>query len=257
MSPNANSTAEDRDLLRGLRTVLRDVGDPAHVLVRAFVEEHRHIMLQSPILQEAVESADRSAVGAIRSFVALHGAPLSLELVQHLLGAQRTRTDRKSGGVVYTPGHIVAAICDRVIALRGEFGGARSDPSEWVVLDPAKTIRQRTEVTDGRNMKVLDPEGKLRHTVEFTSKGFKVIYPDGNLLCRIEFIDDKNFHIYNPKNKITMSGRSKGKAITVKDVNSKQRLFKIKGKVTIEDGSFFAIPLQFTETVVIWRTASK
>ena len=127
----------------------------------------------------------------------------------------------------------------------------------WVVLDPASMIRQRTETTDGRNMKVLDPEGNLRHTVEFTTKGFKVIYPDGRILCRIEIVDDKNFNIYNAKKVLIMTGRSKGKTITVKDVATKQRLFKIKGKISIEDAAFFSVPLQFTETVVIWKTATR
>ena len=127
----------------------------------------------------------------------------------------------------------------------------------WVVLDPAKTIRQRTEKTDGRNMKVLDPEGNLRHTVEFLADGFQVVYPDGKVLCRIKLADEKNFQIFNTKDSLIMTGRAKGKSITVKDVTTKQRLFKIKGKLTIEDGAFFSIPLQFTETVVIWKTATQ
>ena len=131
------------------------------------------------------------------------------------------------------------------------------DNGSWVVLDPAKTIRQKTKKTNGRNMEILDPEGKLRHTVEFISNGFKVIYPDGKLLCRIMIIDEDNFQIFNTKNSLIMTGRAKGKAITVKDVTTKQRLFKIKGKLTIEDGAFFSIPLQFTETVVIWKTATQ
>jgi len=127
----------------------------------------------------------------------------------------------------------------------------------WVVLDPAKTIRQRSEKTGERDMKVLDPEGNLRHTVEFGANGFSVMYPDGRVLCRIVLVDENNFHILNEKNAITMTGRAKGKTITVKDVSTKQRLFKIKGKITIEDASFFALPLQFTETVVIWKTATR
>ena len=131
------------------------------------------------------------------------------------------------------------------------------DNGSWVVLDPAQTIRQRSEVTDGRNLKVIDPEGNLRHSVVFGSAGFKVLYPDGKVLCRIVLVDDKNFEIYNTAGNLIMTGRSKGKTITVKDVTTKQRLFKIKGRLTIEDGAFFAIPLQFTETVVIWKTASR
>ena len=125
----------------------------------------------------------------------------------------------------------------------------------WVVLDPANTIRQRSKKTENRDMEVLDPEGKLRHSVAFNSKGFKVLYPDGRVLCRILIVDDQNFQIFDAKDSMIMTGRAKGKTITVKDVTTKQRLFKIKGKLTIEDGAFFAIPLQFTETVVIWKTA--
>jgi hypothetical protein len=127
----------------------------------------------------------------------------------------------------------------------------------WVVLDPAKMIRQRTEKTGGRDMKVLDPEGNLRHTVEFSKQGFYVRYPDGKILCRIELVDDKNFRIYDTKDLLIMTGRAKGKTITVKDVGTKQRLFKIKGKLSIEDAAFFSVPLQFTETVVIWKTATR
>ena len=127
----------------------------------------------------------------------------------------------------------------------------------WVVLDPAQTIRQRSEKTGGRNLKVLDPEGNLRHTVEFGGNGFSVMYPDGKVLCRIEVVDDKNFEIYNTKDVLIMTGRAKGKTITVKDVGTKQRLFKIKGKLSIEDAAFFSVPLQFTETVVIWKTATR
>ena len=125
----------------------------------------------------------------------------------------------------------------------------------WVVLDPAQQIRQRSKKTENRDMEVLDPEGKLRHSVAFGSNGFKVLYPDGRVLCRIQIVDKQNFEIYDAKNSMIMTGRAKGKTITVKDVTTKQRLFKIKGKLTIEDGAFFAIPLQFTETVVIWKTA--
>ena len=131
------------------------------------------------------------------------------------------------------------------------------EKGSWVVLDPAQTIRQRSEVTDGRNLKVIDPEGNLRHSVVFSSAGFQVLYPDGEVLRRIVLVDDKNFEIYNSVGNLIMTGRSKGKTITVKDVTTKQRLFKIKGRLTIEDGAFFAIPLQFTETVVIWKTASR
>lgn len=127
----------------------------------------------------------------------------------------------------------------------------------WVVLDPAKMIRQRTEKTGDRDMRVLDPEGNLRHTVEFTEKGFFVRYPDGKVLCRIELVDENNFRIYNTKDLLIMTGRAKGKTITVKDVGTKQRLFKIKGKLSIEDGAFFSVPVQFTETVVIWKTATR
>ena len=129
------------------------------------------------------------------------------------------------------------------------------EKGSWVVLDPAQTIRQRSEVTDGRNLKVIDPEGNLRHSVMFSSAGFQV--PTRTVRsCAESFSWTINFEIYNSVGN-NYDRSLKGKTITVKDVTTKQRLFKIKGRLTIEDGAFFAIPLQFTETVVIWKTASR
>ena len=111
-------------------------------------------------------------------------------------------------------------------------------------------------ITENRKMEILDPEGNLRHTIEFSGKDFKVIYPDGKILCHTKIIDENNFQIFDEKKKPIMSGKAKGKTTTVKDVKSKQRLFKIKGKISVEEAAYFSIPLQFTETVVFWRTAS-
>ena len=137
MSTESHRRGPHRKLIQALRGELRHVPDQAHVMVRAFVEDHRLIMLRNPLLQRAVDTADAQAVAAVRQRARVHGIPMSLHLIQDVLGAHHSSVDRKSAGVVYTPGYIVDAICQRVAELRARLAQQPSDPTKWTVLDPA------------------------------------------------------------------------------------------------------------------------
>ncbi len=137
MSNNGIPQDKRRPLLRAIRGAQRGGPDESHLLVRAIVAERRLIMFRNPRLRHAVDSAEPGAVAAVRGLAREHGVPLSLELIQDVLGAHQSSADRKSGGAVYTPGYIVRAICDRVIAWRQELHPQASEPHEWTVLDPA------------------------------------------------------------------------------------------------------------------------
>jgi adenine-specific DNA-methyltransferase len=130
------TAANDLRLLRSARAILADPNGIAPALARAFLEERRLILVSNQRLLDAADQADAGVVADLRRKLAEHSAELSFDLIQHLLGAQQPSARRKGKGVVYTPRHVVEAVCARVVKLSREAGGDPASP-EWKALDPA------------------------------------------------------------------------------------------------------------------------
>ncbi len=130
------TTSNDGKLLRAMQSVLANPELIAPAIARAFLEERRLILVSNQRLLEAADQADAGVVAALRGKLAEHDADLSFDLIQRLLGAQQSSSQRKGNGVVYTPRHVVEAVCARVVRLNREAG---SDPnsSDWKALDPS------------------------------------------------------------------------------------------------------------------------
>jgi adenine-specific DNA-methyltransferase len=130
------TTANDNKLLRSVRSVLADPDQIAPAIARAFLEERRLILVSNQRLLEAADQADAGVVAAFRTKLAEHDAELSFDLIQRLLGAQQPSAQRKGNGVVYTPRHVVEAVCARVVKLSREAGSDPNSP-DWKALDPS------------------------------------------------------------------------------------------------------------------------
>ncbi len=130
------TTRNDGKLLRSMRSVLPDADLVGPAIARAFLEERRLILVSNQRLLEAADLADAGVVAAFRRKLAEHDADLSFDLIQRLLGAQQPSSQRKGNGVVYTPRHVVEAVCARVVKLSREAGNDPSSP-EWKALDPS------------------------------------------------------------------------------------------------------------------------
>ncbi|MEO2003744.1 MAG: N-6 DNA methylase, partial [Candidatus Poribacteria bacterium] len=128
--------ANDLRLLRSVQSALADPDGIAPALVRAFLEERRLILVGNQRLLDAADQADAQVVAELRAKLAEHDAELSFDLIQHLLGAQQPAERRKGKGVVYTPRHVVEAVCARVLKLSREAGADPTSP-DWTALDPA------------------------------------------------------------------------------------------------------------------------
>jgi adenine-specific DNA-methyltransferase len=128
--------ANDLRLLRSVQSALADPDGIAPALVRAFLEERRLILVSNQRLLDAADQADVQVVAELRAKLAEHDAELSFDLIQHLLGAQQPAERRKGKGVVYTPRHVVEAVCARVLKLSREAGADPTSP-DWTALDPA------------------------------------------------------------------------------------------------------------------------
>ena len=114
------TTRNDGKLLRSMRSVLPDADLVGPAIARAFLEERRLILVSNQRLLEAADLADAGVVAAFRRKLAEHDADLSFDLIQRLLGAQQPSSQRKGNGVVYTPRHVVEAVCARVVKLSRE-----------------------------------------------------------------------------------------------------------------------------------------
>ncbi len=105
-------------------------------IARAYVEHQALTVRHNHAVQAAVDRADPEVSAEIRDVVAGAGVTFSLALALRLVELSLERAERKSTGVVFTPAHIVAYICQRTLDIHtGPSAVVGAEP--LAILDPA------------------------------------------------------------------------------------------------------------------------